>query len=348
MARTLSEIVSSSLQAAELSTKVASVRDATPDSSDDYLARALGQYEIKVAEETLAPAAKTKVASANELLDDCTTAIKIATALERCADLVEKIAESPAVLPEPFAHSGTTSPKAQGPGTQKATVGPQGSLPTTSGPEKVAANRGAAERLLSSKIAEFEVLRSLGQTDAATEVFETARKLAEELGVTSGGEGTHVPDNAGMAALTKAQARDATTREATAAFGISPKVDNAVAAHTLRTDGLKVSSLTALVAAKIAAKKDEKGVANSTYAAALPSLAGTIGAAVTGDSHNRGRRVLGQLAGNTVGAIGGVGLGALTKNHNAMMALGHLGGIAGGGYGHHLVEKATRHEKGGK
>jgi hypothetical protein len=159
-------------------------------------------------------------------------------------------------VPKPQASARARSLSGPGP----ASPGPTGKLPDNGGgsheheagaknqPGKTASDRAATEQLLRSKVAEHKMLASAGQVDAANAVFEEAKALHEKLaespqtfsGDASGG--THVPDNAGMASLTKSQARDSNTREVNKHIQEKPKKDNTVAATTLRTDGLKVSA----------------------------------------------------------------------------------------------------------
>jgi hypothetical protein len=114
-------------------------------------------------------------------------------------------------------------------------------------------------RLLRTKQAQYSALVSLGQIEAAEGVLKEARVIkaaadnmtAAADNMTSGSNGliqgdslsgTIMPDNEGVRNLTKAQARDASQRQAGNYFGEPVKKDNAVAATTFRTDGLKLSA----------------------------------------------------------------------------------------------------------
>jgi hypothetical protein len=234
-------------------------------------------------------------------------------------------------------HATTVSPKAQTPGGPAVamqngakTVGPAGKLPhdgheapKSASDEQIAQDPSAALRLLNAKIAAFKVCQETGQAEAASEHKVAAealrRKLVEAgaLQTSSGGEGSHVPDNAGMASLTKAQARDSNTREAPAFFGAPVKRDNAVQAHVGRTDGLKLSSL-----ASVLGKGDR--VLQAVGGRALDSAA--RGAkSVAGAAENR------LFNGATAGRLKTKVLeGATVHGHNAAGRLTAASGTEGG------------------
>lgn len=127
-------------------------------------------------------------------------------------------------------------------------------------------SKTASLRMLRAKMAEAETLMAAGQTELAdkllAEIKEGQAKLAQDPSSpppvmpghseafkldTEPGPSTHIPDNAGLISITKAQAKDPTTREVTQHFTGTPKKDNAVAAHTLRTDGQKLSAADPIV-----------------------------------------------------------------------------------------------------
>jgi hypothetical protein len=124
-------------------------------------------------------------------------------------------------------------------------------------------NKEAAATLLRAKMAQAEQLLEVGQDKMAekilTEVEEIKIKLAADPSSpqaqisgggsvpkldTEPGPASHVPDNGGMVSMTRASAKDSTTRESTRYFSEQPKKDNAVAAHVGRTDGQKISAET--------------------------------------------------------------------------------------------------------
>lgn len=160
----------------------------------------------------------------------------------------------------------------------------------TSAAEDWTKSKTASMRLLRAKLAEAETLMQMGQTSAAQvlldEVKEAQAKLAQDPsspqpvmpphgeGIhldTEPGAATHIPDNAGIISLTKAQAKDPTTREATQHMIGTPKKDNAVAAHTLRTDGLKLSAADPLVTKTAAVAKPEPKPTATTKVASADS-----------------------------------------------------------------------------
>jgi hypothetical protein len=264
--KTLGELVSAALASAGEHAKTASLYEAPQEDQvfrrvDDFLAVELGQVE-RVQEVKTASAAPAPSTGSN--LDDCAYALKLAESLELGADILQKLASEPAILEAPFHSATTQAPKPQASASAKAqtapkTPGPTGKLPDDNGTGKVAADRGATERLLKAKIAQHSALVSLGQVDAATQVFEEARELkaklaAGELPTYANGEGPgggRIPDNQGLISMTKAQARDANTREAVQFYGEPVKKDNAVAAHNITTHGLKVSSKTLVKSASV-------------------------------------------------------------------------------------------------
>jgi len=121
-------------------------------------------------------------------------------------------------------------------------------------------DRGAATAMLRAKVAQAETMIELGQDAEAErllrEVEAVQAKLAQDpsspqpvmpahsnafMLSTEPGGASHIPDNAGLINMTKAQAKDSTVRETTQHFSETPKKDNAVPAHTLRADGQKIS-----------------------------------------------------------------------------------------------------------
>ena len=122
-------------------------------------------------------------------------------------------------------------------------------------------SKEASERVLRAKVAQAELLSRLGQTKAAEALMQEVYKQAQDPSSpppelpahnesfrmsTEPGESSMIPDNAGLIAMSRAQAKDRSVRTTSEYLSETPRQDNAVAAHTLRTDGLKVSSLDAV------------------------------------------------------------------------------------------------------
>lgn len=395
---TLREIVSSALQQADESIKVASLREAPIEDRgfrrvDDYLARELGQIEVE--------AAPTKQAAAQPEpepevgLDDVRFALKLAEALDYGAAVIEKIAldgplnrstggkpnpgptpagGSVAILTEPYANAKAPQPQPQASAHARALDRPNqgivdghpktdeniqlnegpvipdnypnGTSRTTGSSSKHAgitpkvAARLEAQRELKSKKAQYEMLVSLGQIEAAKSLQKEADDIAGNASLIfkDNYESASFPDNTAVRNLTKAQARDRNQREAGNYFGEPVKRDNAATENLAISDGLKLSA-----ARKIAWESKGTGAA---------ALNGPVGTLVAGDSHNRGRRFLGSMAGNVAGGGAGAGLGALAtrKSKNpyvraaGLIGGASLGGRAGSAAGNALVQRATGDE----
>lgn len=228
---------------------------------------------------------KSEKKSSRQIKDDAAYGLKLATALEHSAHIVAKLANSPLDAPGPavmesgFEGAGTVTPKAHSNVSDKIT-GPtlsNSDLPTSKADhtgkldgEQPKNNTGktagwtkskeASERLLRAKQAQAELLTRLGQTKAAEAILKQAQDPSSPPPELPGhsdafkmdtepGPSSHIPDNAGLISMTKAQAKDQSVRAATDHISETPTKDNAVAAHTLRTDGQKVSSLDAVGAA---------------------------------------------------------------------------------------------------
>lgn len=98
-------------------------------------------------------------------------------------------------------------------------------------------------------------------------------------------------------------------------------------------------------------RASETGTLQAGLAGAIPLAGtGTLGAALSGHKHNRGRRALGALGGGALGAtVGGVAGGVLSRgNMLAARGGGMLGKGLGAAAGNELVDRATRHERQGK
>lgn len=209
---------------------------------------------------------------------------------------------------------------------------PTSRVPTTGKHTKKAA-QAATLRQLQSKIAQHQMLVSLGQIDAANAVLKEAQQLKAAAESAAGGstpifddnyENARVmPDNAGVRNLTKAQARDANQRQAGAFFGEPVKKDNAVAAHMMSTEGLKLSSRARSLLKTAKSKKPKSGDrsgfhetaadATSQIRANAPfqTITSGVGGGLLGGSlgHQLGK---GHLGATALGAgLGAAGLGAL-------------------------------------
>ena len=204
-------------------------------------------------------------------------------------------APGPEVMESGFEGAQTQSPKAHATVADRitgpTTAGP-GGLPTSKAdftspkdqsgraqnhPGKTAGwtrSKQAAERLLNAKVAQAETLRRLGQIKAAEQLEAEIHKQSSDAedgtdgNITAGkgqgrldtepGDASHIPDNAGIISMTRAQAKDKTTREVGQYISESPKEDNAVAAHALSTHGLKMSSLVVPRTKRAAESEDDK------------------------------------------------------------------------------------------
>lgn len=232
---------------------------------------------------------KREKKSSAQIKDSAAYALKLATALEHSAYVVAKLANSPLDAPGPavmesgFEGAQTVTPKAHSSVSDKIT-GPSlnnSDLPTSKADhtgkldgEQPKNNTGktagwtkdkeASARVLRTKQAQVELLTRLGQSKAAEALQAEIQKAAQDPSSpqpelpghsdsfkmdTEPGSSSHIPDNAGLISMTKAQAKDQSVRAATDHISETPKKDNAVPAHTLRTDGQKVSSLESVKAA---------------------------------------------------------------------------------------------------
>jgi hypothetical protein len=130
-----------------------------------------------------------------------------------------------------------------------------GSSPTTAGFTR---SKEASARLLRAKQAQAETLMRMGQIKEAERLLAEVEKAAQDpsspgpelpahsnsyMLSTEPGDSTMIPDNSGLISMSKAQAKDRSVRTATEYVDARPKLDNAVAAHSLTTQGQKVSSL---------------------------------------------------------------------------------------------------------
>lgn len=149
-------------------------------------------------------------------------------------------------------------------------------------------DKTASAAMLRAKLAQAEALTRAGLTEQAEALLGEIKAAQDPSSPppsmpahsdsfkldTEPGASTHIGDNASLISMTRAQARDATTRETTKHFSEPPKKDPAVGAHTLSTDGQKVSSLKHAVSDRWLAEKLTKGLQNagSVTAKVMPGV----------------------------------------------------------------------------
>lgn len=268
--RTLSSMVAAATQEAERHIKMASAADAIGTTDFDIQ---------KLAEDGLPPEATDdkKKAKAKEEKDEkegdkekkssIDYAFKLAEALRIAAPMVEKLAEqSPLDAPGPQVMASQQVGSQQLPKPPKAKtdpgksgVGTTGTLETNAKDVKSVdwtKNKEASSAFVQAKLAQAELLAKLGHAEAADHILS---KLAQDpsspqpvLPPNSGPAGAlqlmpdvpsgRVPESAqGIAAMTRASAKDPTTRTVTEHIQEAPKKDNMVAPTQMVTTGLKVS-----------------------------------------------------------------------------------------------------------
>lgn len=268
--RTLSSMVAAATQEAERHIKMASAADAIGTTDFDIQ---------KLAEDGLPPEATDdkKKAKAKEEKDEkegdkekkssIDYAFKLAEALRIAAPMVEKLAEqSPLDAPGPQVMASQQVGSQQLPKPPKAKtdpgksgVGATGTLETNAKDVKSVdwtKNKEASSAFVQAKLAQAELLAKLGHAEAADHILA---KLAQDpsspqpvLPPNSGPAGAlqlmpdvpsgRVPESAqGIAAMTRASAKDPTTRTVTDFIQEAPKRDNMVAPTQMVTTGLKVS-----------------------------------------------------------------------------------------------------------
>lgn len=353
---TLRDIVNAAISNADASLKVASARD----------------IEIP-AVESVVPAAAEPVESKVAATTSAEYALKIAEALETAAEIVAKLAESvPESLPAGSspkldAKPVTPKPAGEGPSTAphlgKAVAvanvinhdgaksipenGPTGAIKGASW----TADAEATARLVKAKTAQAETLRRLGQEKAAAALQEeisslkvaadpsspqavisagTYRALALDPAVPAG----RAPDNAGAIAMTRAQARDASTREADAVLGHTAQKDPATAAAVDNSQGAKVSE-------KVADVRED---APSYLPELLPFGSTYVGARRAAEGKKLEGAARGFLGGTVGGIVGGLPGSIAMMSHNPTVQAAGLGAklvgsVVGGAHGTHLATR---------
>lgn len=340
----LKDIVNASLQEHQFASKVAAYEATAPvDDFDALIADQLGQYEVKPAVE-MPKVAEAKTASA---LDTAAHGVKLAAALRASATTLIKLAAIGTIAtnnggghesehgkqPVPqggvVAHTNTTaSPDATG------------QLPNDhdkKAPEGAAMNHPAktAERVAyERKVAESLMLHGLGRIEEAkvaaaeAKVLETkVAEMAAGFPANDGGGGSggahHIGSNEELTRMTKGQARDSNTRQASAYLKEPLKKDNAVQENIGRSDGQKVSAWSGALFGPVGAAIHDKEHRGSSFGR-------TMGGAVAG-----------QLAGAVPGAIAHAA-SKTPKGRAASLLAANLGSIAGGVYGGHKGQESAR------
>ncbi len=264
---TLRDIVNAAIQNADASMKVASARDIEISAPE----LAVPVETPKVA--TAPMAASTSAEYALKIAE------ALETAAEIVSKLAESVPESlPAgSSPKLDAKQTVPSPSGEGPSTTphlgKAVAvsnvinhdgakvipenGPTGSI---KGAEWTA-DADATARLVKAKTAQAETLRRLGQEKAAAALQEEISSLAAKTAADPSSPqavisaGTYkalaldpavpagrAPDNAQAISMTRAQARDASTREGADVLNHAPKKDPVLPATMDNTEGAKAAS----------------------------------------------------------------------------------------------------------
>ncbi len=272
--RTLRDLIDFALSDADQAIKTASSAGAPAGGDFDFLEAELEGTQQHAAPPAAAPAETSpKLASLKDVVEDADYAEKLAQALTIGAVEVAKLASGgPAVsasgrMGETTAHpkpAPTAAKEVHGVanGQMANTAHDFTSQSDTSGAAKNHPAKTAADaRVIEGKMAQAQVLRSLGQKTAADALEAEAKKLAAGNGmdgpaptgggspspkasdlVVAPGTGSHFPDNKGVANLTKGQARDRNTRDISQYFSQPPHKDPAVAANNISDVGLKLSA----------------------------------------------------------------------------------------------------------
>lgn len=239
---------------------------------------------------------EAKTSSYDEVLSDANFAMKLAASLDTASEIVSrKLAMDATKAPGPQVFQGEHQEASKHPTPTTTSVpGPQkshggGSTETImGGPNGIETNKAdfsspdwtknkeAALKLIQTKTAQAEQFMNAGEVDMAEQLLDEVDAMSAKFAAdpsspqaslpsgggapkldTEPGPATHVPDNAGMASMTRSSAKDSSTREATKFFSEQPKKDNAVEAHVGKTDGLKISSLLEAVEKRASSDSEE-------------------------------------------------------------------------------------------
>lgn len=359
--KSLSELVNTALSEADAGLKLASARDVAPPSRDvldeelNYVPRvkaasdgsSFGEEPKK--DEKKSDDKDDKKEKRSSVRETAAYALKLASALEKSAGLVSKLASSsgmsplkapgPAVMEGGFEGAKGGDPKAQG--NQHAFSG--GNLTQVSPPsnkndhtgnldgEQPPNNTGktASARLAAAQEAQASVLERVGFAKEAAKLRKVAQdpsspqpNLPAATGdnrlSTEPGESSHIPDNAGIISMTKAQAKDRSIATATQHISETPKKDNAVAAHALRTDGQKISALGEKIAKKDDGPRRHEYPLRELHESprAQSILGGVLGGAMGAHLGHSARGGKGALVGGAAGALAGAGAGYVGAHAN--------------------------------
>jgi hypothetical protein len=350
MSLTLQTLLDSALGGG--TTKVASAADASNVPAVDDLdalfngttPTVLPPLYAKTASAAAPPAASQVVAAAANL--EKTAARALATDAQHYADAIDLAAEiMDKLAADTFAASSShgldvaprTPPQpSRGTPNEGSPHGTQpGGLPNQmpNDESKTIATKTAGDALVRAKLAQAEALRAVGN-DALADALVASTKVAQDPSspqpVIHGSKtspmmatdaGVPQPgismSNEAAASLTRAQARDASTREAGAMIGVTPAKDPAVAAALGTDEGLKTSS------ARFSIEDAVKSAAALTPASVLHGAEGITPALL----HALG----GGAVGGAFGSATGAGAAALTGGDVRDGAVhGGLAGVAGG------------------
>lgn len=378
--RTLSSMVAAATQEAERHIKMASAADAIGTTDFDIQ---------KLAEDGLPPEATDdkKKAKAKEEKDEkegdkekkssIDYAFKLAEALRIAAPMVEKLAEqSPLDAPGPQVMASQQVGSQQLPKPPKAKtdpgksgVGTTGTLETNAKDVKSVdwtKNKEASSAFVQAKLAQAELLAKLGHAEAADHILA---KLAQDpsspqpvLPPNSGSAGAlqlmpdvpsgRVPESAqGIAAMTRASAKDPTTRTVTDFIQEAPKKDNMVAPTQMTATGLKVSHVVGGIKEKQASLAALGGLVPG-FAVPLAAVGGAADAREGKRFEGAVRGGLGSLGGAVLGGTVGGGLGGVLGGPTAVYPAAVVGALGGSSLGAHMLSRKTRegedHHEGGR
>lgn len=368
--RTLGDIVGTALDDATHQIKMASAAAAPRSGGGDFELDLFGKVAEDESEEKAKKDEKKEKKDDGEKRAAASYATKLAEALELAAPIVQKLAadgaRSPIDAPGPAVVASAQMGAAQFPKSPKAAtdpgkegVGPQGALATNAKDLKSTdwtKNKEASDAFVASKIAQASLLRQLGQHEAAEAILKVAQDPSSpqpSLPANSGGgirpaimpnvPSGPVPDSAqGVAAMTKAQAKDPTTRTVSEFIQETPKKDPMVAATQITDAGLKVSHILQKVAAKRPKGDDPRDSRAAEIGGGLLGLlGGGIGGGIEGSRHGHtGEGALRGAVGALGGGVAGAALGNALGGGNALIPIAT--GMGGQMLGAHYAMKGAR------
>lgn len=282
MARSLKDIVNSALAAADSEIKVAGLRDAAPRVENDLDAIFASNAPAVKTASVQEPAKTAADTSTRAVLSDAEYGMKLAEALGIAADLTVELVKKAEAMPVSAAghdekpqHPKATSTVKGIPSAVKGTAMSNTEDDFTSVHDHSGAPmKAAADAVVAAKVAQVEMYRRIGNTEAADRLeaeVKTASKQGTALDMGPSGS-NHVPDAKALINMTRAQARDRNTAEVRAVLTEPPKKDPAALAAVTHNKGLKTSSIdpaaarryltkVAAVAQDSAASAEERGAA---------------------------------------------------------------------------------------